>query len=225
MTLALSIVIPVHNEEALLEVMVQNVLIATEKLESNFELILVENGSRDRSARIAESLSNKDQRVRVIREAKADYGRALRLGLSAARGEWIANFSVDFWDMDFLTRALALRPAWDIVLGSKYLAPQNDQRSFLRRCMGHLFALLTARVLKMPFRDTHGLKLFRRSKVQELVKNCQTEGALFDNELIAKAHRSGLRICEIPLICQETRPSRSKNIYLGLRALIDLFKL
>ena len=121
-TLALTVVMPAFNEAEILESSVLSVVEGLRARGEKFEVIVVENGSTDGTASIADSLAASNPEVRVEHCLEADYGRALRTGLLAARGDAVVNFDTDFVDLGFLAAAVARIFEPDgpvIVVGSK----------------------------------------------------------------------------------------------------------
>jgi glycosyltransferase involved in cell wall biosynthesis len=221
----LSVVIPVFNEVSILADVVRELVDALGAVTDRFEVILSENGSTDGSVALVDALAEEMPAVRALHDATADYGFALRRGLMAAQGELVANFSVDWVDLQFLTDALPLTEQYDIVLASKHLQPDTDRRSWLRRFAGRTFHEIVRVGFGLPIRDTHGLKVMRRSRVAALVAACRYGGGLFDTELILRAHRNGLRMIEVPVHCDEIRPTRKSITGLAVRAVTDLIRM
>jgi glycosyltransferase AglD len=112
--LALSVVMPAHNEEPYLEAAVSAVVegLAKRAYAADdglpFEVIVVENGSADHTIEVARKLAESHPEVRVLSRPQADYGLALRAGFLAAGGDLVVNFDVDYVDLAFLDAALAL---------------------------------------------------------------------------------------------------------------------
>ena len=77
----------------------------------------------------------------------------------------------------------------------------------------------------MPVSDTHGIKVYQRERVLDLIARCREDGVLFDTELILRAHKAGLRLKEIPVQAEESRPSRGDVARQAIEALIGLLRL
>ena len=222
---SISVVIPVFNEALLLRAVLLKLMDNLEDICSTFEVVLSENGSNDGSAELAESIAAEYTAVRVLHSRTADYGYALKRGLSLATGEYVFHCAVDFVDLDFLRSALQLINNHDAVLGSKYTAQGGDERSRFRH-FGGMFHSWAVRILfSLPFTDTHGIKLLKRESVLPYVAKCQLGGAVFDSELVLRLSDAGLRICEIPLKSAEIRPSRRSSLRVGARSAADLVRL
>ena len=178
----------------------------------SFEIVVVENGSSDDTAAIAQRLAGEFPELRALSLPEPDYGRALRAGLLAAVGDVVVNFDVDFCDLGFLDRAVPLVEPADgpaVVVGSKRTVGSADTRSWQRRMVTGVFSSLLRYGFGLSVSDTHGVKAMRREAVAPLAQHCRNGGDLFDTELILRAERAGLRSAEIPVEVIEKRPARS----------------
>jgi glycosyltransferase involved in cell wall biosynthesis len=224
---ALSVVIPVRNEAALLRPAVDQLFAGLRSLRVPFEVILVENGSADGTGPLARALAGERPELRVQTLPVANYGRALRTGMEAARGDVIVNFDLDYWDVPFLQDSLDLtKRRFDIVIGSKNLLLSSDRRGPLRRLVSRCFRLLLRFVFQLRVSDTHGIKVWRRSPALEnLMRTVRFDHHLFDTELIIRSQRAGLRIVELPVEVSETRKPPWGILRRIPRALLDIVRL
>jgi glycosyltransferase involved in cell wall biosynthesis len=214
--LALTVVMPAYNESELLETSVKEV---TEALrgraestpDAGFEVIIVENGSRDGTAEIADRLATSFDEVVTLHLPTPDYGAALRAGLIASLGDIVINFDVDYYDVAFVDDALARLAEPDqpaIVVGSKRAEGARDERSLWRRFVTGVFSGILRFGFGLQVSDTHGMKAMRRRAVDPLARACHNGTDLFDTELILRAERAGLLTVELPVVVVERRPSR-----------------
>jgi len=177
-----------------------------------FEILVVENGSADRTIAIAEDLAAQIPEVSTFSLESADYGLALKRGFSAATGDLVAIFDVDYYDLTFLDEALVAIDRSDgpaIVVASKRGAGSIDDRAISRRVVTSGFSLILRTVFGLVVTDTHGMKVLRRAPLAELAESCRFGTDLFDTELILRAQRAGMGVVEIPVNVSEKRPSRS----------------
>lgn len=203
---------PAYNESELLERSVGEVVDGMRRLGEPFEVIVVENGSRDTTAAIADHLGATVAEVAVLHLPEPDYGAALRAGLLAATGEVVVNFDVDYYDLDFVADArdrLAAADAPAIVVGSKRAEGARDERTMLRRLVTGVFGAILRVGFGLRVSDTHGMKALRREAVEPIARACQFDTDLFDTELVLRAERAGLHAVELPVVVVERRPSRS----------------
>jgi glycosyl transferase family 2 len=223
-----SVVLPAHNEAGLLEDSVRAVVEGMRARGRPFEVVVVENGSTDDTAAIARRLTEEMPEVSAFFLGEANYGRALRAGLLAAQGDVVVNFDVDWCDLSFLDRAVALVEAEGgpaVVVGSKRTAGAADTRPPLRRMVTWAFSSALRWGFGLRVSDTHGVKALRRADLAPLGEVCRFGQDLFDTELILRAERAGLGSAEIPVEVVELRPARSSILRRIPRTLVGLGRL
>jgi glycosyltransferase involved in cell wall biosynthesis len=194
----LSYFFPAHNEEANLEGLVNEALEALPALAETFEIIAVDDGSRDATATIAEGLAERHPDVvRLVRHpVNLGYGAALRSGFAAARYELVAFTDGDrqfkVADVGRLTARLAAPDAPDVVVG------------FRIKRADPLVRTLYARAYRLANRIFFGLrvtdvdcacKLFRRPALETL--RVESGGAFFSAELLIKLQAEGASVAEV----------------------------
>ncbi len=213
----ISVVLPAYNESRMLPVTVEQVHRFLSARNEEFEIIVVENGSTDDTSQVAQLLAKQYDHVVCFHQPRPDYGKALRKGFQESRGEIIVNFDVDFYDFDFLERAVTLiratkhnRPS--IVVGSKRAVGSRDERTVVRRFATFVFSLLLKIGFGLGVTDTHGVKALHRASVQPIEAQCLFGIDLFDTELILRCERAELVVIEIPVEVKESRPARSPLI-------------
>ncbi|MHB1988717.1 MAG: glycosyltransferase [Acidimicrobiales bacterium] len=225
--LDLSIVLPAHNEQALLDDTVDHLVQALASTDKSYEIVIVENGSSDQTAARARFLIDKYPGVRLIRLLEADYGEALRIGFLAARGATVVNFDVDYYDFRFLAEATSLitEHKAQVVLASKRAPGSADHRPWPRKLLTATFSVIMRSLLSLPVSDAHGMKAFDRQALAPAVRASQMGGSVFDIEIVLVAHRSGLEIIELATEVHEVRPPRTGVARRSLESLLGLVKL
>lgn len=203
-----SIVVPVFDEEAILHAAVVDLRERLRDAGFTYELILAENGSRDATAVIARSLSERYAEVSTFSVAEANYGLALRIGIGRAQGDIVICDEIDLCDADFHRRAVGMlrEGEVDMVIGSKLMAGAQDERPLFRHAASLAYTSLLRLTLGFRGTDTHGLKAFRREVVAPLADRCVVDGDVFASELVIRAYREGVRVVEIPVRLLEKRP-------------------
>ncbi|MFZ5893050.1 MAG: glycosyltransferase family 2 protein [Myxococcota bacterium] len=203
-----SIVIPVYNEQAILREVVSELVSELRAQPQAFEIILSENGSRDRTVALAQELAGEYPEVRVLSSPEPNYGRALRSGILAARGDIVLCEEIDWCDLDFHRRALGLieSDAAEMVIGSKLLGESRDERPWLRHAASLFYTRLLHVLFDFQCSDTHGLKAMRRERLLPVVRACRVEKDVFASELVIRAGRDGVALREIPVRVHEKRP-------------------
>ncbi len=205
---SLSIVIPVFNEEAILRAAILDLLDRLSFLPWSYEIVIAENGSTDRTRNIATELAGRFDVLRCRHSDEPNYGKALREGILDAKGEFVICDEIDLCDTDFYERALSVLrdPSVDFVVGSKAMQGSMDSRPLFRRLGTVVINGMLKAALGFRGTDTHGLKVFRRERVQPIASACQIDRDLFASELVIRAERAGLGVREIPVRVQEKRP-------------------
>ncbi len=226
----LSVVMPAYNEAVLLEASVRDVVDGIRGWGIDFEVIVVENGSTDETPSIADDLERALPEVRAQHLADPNYGDALRSGLLLARGDEVATFDVDYYDLHFLKQALGLIETEStdpiaIVVASKRAVGARDQRGPLRRLATAVFDAILRMTFRIRTSDTHGMKVLRRVPLMRFADRCRAGPDLFDTELIIRAERAGMRVEEIPVTVVERRPSRTPILARVPRTLVGLVRL
>lgn len=204
----LSVVIPIYNEESILERSVVELFAELGATGIDFEVVLAENGSKDATVAIATALEQRfAPRLRWFSYPEPNYGGALREGIFRARGRFVVCEEIDLCDVDFHLRALALLRAdeADLVIGSKAMAGSHDQRPLARRAATKAYNKLLRVSLGFSGTDTHGLKAMRRSTLAPVAARCIVDYDVFASELVIRAEREGLRVLEIPVEIEEKR--------------------
>jgi glycosyltransferase involved in cell wall biosynthesis len=204
----ISIVIPVYNEEAILRSAIVDLRERLSPLGWRYEVILAENGSRDKTAELARALCDKYPELRALSIGEPNYGKALREGIRAARGEFVLCDEIDLCDTDFHQAAVQELQAGttDLVIGSKLIAGARDERPMVRHVASIAYTALLRGLLGFRGTDTHGLKAFRRSALLPLVEACVADRDVFASEFVIRTYRSGKRVVEIPVQILEKRP-------------------
>jgi len=222
----ISIVIPVYNEARIVRDAAADLCRRLDDLRWEYELILAENGSRDGTLQLLETLPATLPRVRWLHEEKPNYGRALKRGILEARGEVVICDEIDLCDVDFYLRALPLlEQGADMVVGSKAMKGANDSRPLIRRAATRVINLLLRIATGFQGTDTHGLKAFKRERLTDVARACVVDRDLFASEFVIRAQRMRRDVREIPIALHEKRPPSTALLRRVPRVLNGLIKL
>jgi glycosyltransferase involved in cell wall biosynthesis len=202
-----SILIPVYNEEGIIDQSVRDLAQGCDALGISYELLLCENGSKDRTVEIAEQLCEELSSVHLLRYPEPNYGGALNAGIQNARGKNIVCFEIDFYDVPFVEIANVMLKKYDAVIGSKRSPGARDRRPWLRRFITWGFNTFLRIFYRFKGTDTHGIKAFRALQARPIAASCETDRDIFTTELVIRMERADFRMCEIPLEIEELRPA------------------
>jgi dolichyl-phosphate beta-glucosyltransferase len=200
-----SIVIPAYNESARIGATLREVLDCIRTEGWNAEVIVVNDGSTDSTARQVLEFAVNAPEVRLL-ENPGNHGKgySVRHGLLQAQGEIVmftdADLSAPIRQAELLFAAI--RDGADIAIGSRWLdrSRQVHRQPLYRQLLGRCFNLITRTVMGLRFRDTQcGFKAFTRQAAQTVFQLQTIEGWGFDPEILFIATKRHLRIEEVPV--------------------------
>ena len=211
-----SIVIPLYNEERNIRPLYTRIVAAMAELKGNYEIVFVDDGSRDSTFKILSEICDKDSRVTAVRLRK-NFGQTagLQAGFDFAQGEIIISMDGDLQhDPAEIPAFIAkLSEGYDIVSGWRF---QRQDRWFTRRLPSRIANWLMARLCGLPLHDFGTtFKAYRK----EVIKDLQLYGELH-RFIPALASWSGASIAEIPI--KNVARSNGKSNY-GLSRTITVF--
>jgi glycosyltransferase involved in cell wall biosynthesis len=207
-----TVVIPVHNEADYLPTALPLLFEEMDAVDATVDVVIAENGSTDATAHLVREAMSDYPNLSLLQLATPDYGAAMRDGFLSAQTEWVVNFDIDYFSGTFLNDALACGADADIVLASKRVEGAEDQRGATRRMATWSFNQVLRFALGSGVSDTHGMKLVRRTVVEEVAPDVISTTDLFDTELVVRAERAGYRIVELPAFVEELRDTNSNII-------------
>jgi dolichyl-phosphate beta-glucosyltransferase len=210
---SLSIVIPAFNEEARLPSTLQRVADYLRSKDFSFaEVVIVDDGSRDGTAKLVEHWQREHPDFRLLRNpGNRGKGFTVRHGVMESRGEWIlstdADLSAPIGELDKLIAAVertdSSSTAAKIAIGSRALDRSlvGVHQSALREGAGRVFNLLMRLVTGLPFRDTQcGFKLFEAAAARDIFSRQTLDGFSFDVEDLVIAKVLGHKAVEVPVV-------------------------
>jgi len=206
-SLDLSIVCPFYNEADILDSAVRSLLTKLSDLEVNWELIIVNDGSRDNSLAIAEVISKSEDRLRLISYSRnRGRGHALRSGIRQARGKIIVTTEIDLsWGEDIVDRlyeAIQSRPDSDIVIASPHLEGGGYKNVPWKRVFFSRFGnrVIRALMINAATMNTGMTRAYRRHVIRALP--LEEDGKEFHLEVVLKAEALNYTISEIPSLLE-----------------------
>ncbi len=215
---------PAFNEEANVPTMVERLRDVLPTVSDDYEIIVVNDGSHDRTAEVADALAAADPHVRVVHHPQnRGYGGALKSGFTASRKPYVFFTDGDGqFDVAEIGKLLPCVPEYDVVIGYRIDRAEGG----LRRVNAGAWNWLVRRLFGIPSRDVDcAFKMFDR-RVFDVV-HPEAEGAMISTEVLARAVRAGFRITEVGVHHYPRRhgtPTGANPLVIA-RAFYELFKL
>jgi len=221
---SISVFFPCYNEQENVGRTVQKALDVLEKLNADFEVIIVNDGSADDTGRIADEIAGRNGRVKVVHHrCNLGYGAALQSGFKAATKELVFYTDGDGqFDINEMPPLLGLMEHYDIV--SCYRLNRRDP--IIRKINGWCWTKLVCLVFGLKIHDIDcAFKLYKREIFDKI--ELSSTGALIDAEILARAARKGYRIVQkgVHHYPRAYGAQTGANIRVILRAFKELFKL
>jgi dolichyl-phosphate beta-glucosyltransferase len=225
----LSIIIPAYNEERRLPTTLEQARQFLEKQTYPAEVLVVENGSHDRTFQIAEAFAGQYPRFRAIQEAERGKGRAVKRGMLEARGQYRFMCDADLsMPIDEINRFIPpLQADFDLAIGSREAPGAIRYNEPFYRHLGGRLINLTIRLLALPgMQDTQcGFKCFRAEVAEDLFGSLTLGGWSFDVELLYIARKRGYRFTEIPIPWYFMAESKVSLIQDTLKMVLDILTI
>lgn len=225
----LSLIIPAHNEERRLPDTLTQIQNYLKRQSFSAEVLVVENGSQDRTAQVVEGFVQRDPNLRLLRETRRGKGLAVRRGMLEAAGEYRFICDADLsMPIDQVNRFLPPERAnFDIAIASREIpgAVRYGEPAY-RHWIGRVFNALV-RMLALPsFHDTQcGFKCFTGEAAEALFPLQRLEGWSFDVELLFLAVKRGYRITEVPIPWYYFPGSRVRLVRDSWQMFTDLIRI
>jgi glycosyltransferase involved in cell wall biosynthesis len=224
----LSVFLPAYNEEANLERTVKNVIENLQKNISIWEIVIVDDGSKDKTGAIADRLAKANKKISVIHHSpNRGYGAAFKSGLYGCKYPWISFIDSDGqFDFKEISRFIATQEKTkaDLVIGY-YLGRKVP---FTRKLNSKVWQLIVFLLFGLNVRDIDcGFKLISKKVVDTIPKLESERGAFISSEFLIKAKKAGFKIVEIGVAHYPRKFGVATGAKLNVivQSFIDLFKL
>lgn len=226
----LSVIFPCYNEERRLGPSLRAALEYLEKQSYTYEVLIVDDGSSDRTVKVAHQAAEGNPNVVYLHyEPNQGKGHAVRYGAGSARGQWVLFSDADLsTPLEELEKFLPfLQQGYDVVIGSRALRESElvVHQPWLRERAGRAMNWLIRQLSGMKYADTQcGFKLFSRRAVDGIFPLLQTKRWMFDVEILIIAEKRGYRVREQPVRWHNKDDSRVKLSHLP-NIFRELFKI
>lgn len=226
---------PCYNEELVLRANTSKVLNYADRELSDFDwkVLILDNASGDKTYSIAVTMSQEN--LKIIVDQCVNKGRGAALSMA-----WTKHVSYDIYsymDMDLATDIKDFKniltkvsEGYNIVVGSRYVAGADIERSFKREFLSRIYNLLLKIFFSVKFKDAQcGFKAFDARVVSEVLSNVRDAGWFWDTEFMILAERKGYKIFELPVrwreVVDELRKSKVSPFVEILRQLKNIVQL
>jgi glycosyltransferase involved in cell wall biosynthesis len=221
---SLTLLLPCYNEEDNVEIAVKHALDVAQEITHDFELIIVNDGSTDRTAVMLENLVAENEFIRVIHHSNNEgYGAALKSGIRSSRKKWLFYTDCDNqFDIRELKSIITLVDRFDIV--ACYRKRRND--NFIRKLNSKVWTLLINYLFNLEIRDVNcAFKLFRHEIFNDI--ELISSGAFINAEILVQAKTRGYKIGQIGVNHYSRRFGKQTGggIIVAYKAFSELLKL
>jgi glycosyltransferase involved in cell wall biosynthesis len=222
----ISVFLPSHNEEGNVERVVRSWTAELPNVADNYEVIVVDDGSRDRTGEIAERLAKEDSHVKIVRhQVNRGYGGAVISGVRAATMPYVLLCDGDGqFDPKDIERLTPFVPEYDVVAGRRVRRADH----LIRRINGRAWTTLVRVLLGITISDIDcGFKLFKREKLEGM--ELRAHGAMISTELMARLAGRNAKVKEVdvshlPRLSGEQSGANPKVVARAFKELLALYR-
>jgi glycosyltransferase involved in cell wall biosynthesis len=226
-----SIVIPAYNEEPRLAATLNSVLAYVHAHAWDAEVLVVNDGSRDRTVEIVQTFAAKDPILRLVQNpGNRGKGYSVRHGMLNSRGRIVLFTDADLSSPIEEAPKLfaALDDGADIAIGSRWLRSetQTHRQPLHRQLFGRIFNVLLRTILGLPFADTQcGFKAFKRPAVDAIFPLQKIERWGFDPEILFLARKFKFKVKEVPVAWGHSGDTRINPLVDGSRMVQEMLRI
>lgn len=224
----ISVIIPVYNEESRIWKL-SKIYRYLSKLDTNFEIIVIDDGSFDQTLKRLRNLNKKFRFSLISYKKNRGKGFAVKTGMLTAKGKYRLFIDIDLsTPIKELNNFLPYLKKHDVIIGSRKTlgAKLKRRQKFIRETLGKGFTTLSRLMLQLNISDfTCGFKCFSQKAADEIFKRQRIERWGFDSEVLFIAKRLGFSIKEVPVIWSNDPKSKVRFPHDLFHSLTDLLKI
>lgn len=223
---SISVVVPAFNEEKDLRTSIKIIhKYMTKLIGPNFEILIIENGSTDRTAEIAIELDKEFTNVKSFSLKKASLGDAYRYGVNIAKCDMIIAYPVDLaFSLEFIGKAFERINKYPIILGVRFHQQSTNERPFIRILISRVHTFLVNLLFHTSYNDVDCLKAYRANVGKKIVKLTSATGPFIEVELVYLIEKLGIEFQEFPI--NHVEEELARHPYYIIRSIIrNLIKL
>ena len=223
---SLSIVIPAYNEESRVVPTLKDVLNYMKG--KDFEVIVVDDGSKDDTTKVVEQL--KSQKIRILKNMiNKGKGFSVKRGVLEAKKEWVLFMDADnATSIREIEKFVPYLDDYDVLIGSRNLKESiiTVKQPFTRRFPGKVFSFIVRLILWTAIKDTQcGFKVFKKGVIKNIFGRQTIDRWGFDAELLYLAKKKGFRIKEVPIVWVNDEDTRLNLFSSSIGMFIELLKI
>jgi glycosyltransferase involved in cell wall biosynthesis len=220
----ISVFFPVYNDEGTVRQVTEKAIKVLSTLANEYEIIIIDDGGKDRSGEIADALSREYPFVRVIHHPKnLGYGAAIKSGFANVKYEWVCFTDGD--DEYDLHKLIRLKDFYDLIITFRYVKIYSGLRVFI----SWVYNMVLRFLFRTNYRDiSTGLRLVRKEIIQEL--DLQSSSPFIGAELTIKTMLKGFRVGEVgiqtfPREFGKGSSTSIPNIIATIREMLRIYKM
>lgn len=206
---SISISIPAFNEEKTIENTVKEAIFNVSKITKDYEIVLVDDGSKDKTGKIMDALSKKNKKIRVYHHTKnKGFTGVMKTALYSAKKHLVflapADGQFDFKELVKFTEAIK---GYDVALGYRVI----KEEGLLRRINSWGFHLFSKYLFGIPFKEFSSVFLWRRRVIESIGINADDRSGMFLTEFFYKAIKKKCKFAEVPIVWRKRAGGKAKG--------------
>jgi len=219
---SLTIAIPAYNEQECIEGVIKHILRDGPKYLSDFEVVVIDDGSTDKTGEIAERFAKENKQIRVVHTPHGGYGNAMLRGIREARKEFVAYMPADGqFLVEDMQHCLPYMKHADLILGAR--GSRTDYSTY-RLILSFAYLILLRVLFGITYQDVNWLTIWRTKKVQKLP--ILSRGIFLLAEIVVRFQKRGYKIIEAPSFYRPRTGGQVKNakLSIALETLIEMLR-
>ncbi len=222
---SLSVFFPSYNEEGNIASTVEKAIKVLDGLKKPWEIIIVDDGSKDKTPQVADQLAKKYSKVKVLHKPNGGYGSALQAGFKSAKNDLVFYTDADGqFDFSEVRKFLELADKYDVIIG--YRIERKDP--FYRLIFAKIWAVSVFLMFGLWVKDIDcGFKMVKKRVIDSIAPFESTRGAMINAELIIKAKRKGFKIGQVGVYHYPRKAGKptGASIPVIIKSYLDLVRL
>ncbi len=208
---SITVAIPAYNEEENITWVVKDSLRYLPKYFNDYEVLIVDDGSKDKTPEITDDLTKKYKKVRVIHQKNGGYSKAMLTGIQNAQKDFVAYIPADGqYTVKDMSKMYPLMESSDIVLGHRGI---RKDYNLYRKVLSYGYLIYLFLLFGIKVKDLNGPNIWRTKEAKKIKKvySVNSKGVFILAEFVARFMQKGLKISEAPSVYRSRRSGTVKN--------------